>query len=103
MVIFSVLYPATPGASFDQAYYDATHIPLVKEAFTSTGLTDVQVFVGVSARDGGPPPFVAMAHLAFTDAAAMQASLAGPRGEEVRGDVANFTAITPIVQVSTRD
>ncbi len=103
MVIFSVLYPATPGAGFDQAYYDATHIPLVKDAFASTGLKDVQVFVGVSAPDGGPAPFVAMAHLAFEDAAAMQASLGGPRGAEVVADVANFTTIKPITQVSTRD
>ncbi|CAN5545663.1 EthD family reductase [soil metagenome] len=103
MVIFSVLYPATPGARFDQAYYDATHIPLAKAAFASTGLKDVQVFVGVSTPDGGPAPFVAMAHLAFEDVAAMQASLTGPRGAEVAGDVANFTTIAPITQVSMRD
>jgi uncharacterized protein (TIGR02118 family) len=103
MVIFSVLYPATPGGKFDQAYYDAVHIPLVKEAFAPTGLEDVQVFKGLGAPDGGPAPFVAMAHLAFKDAAAMQASVAGPRGAEVSGDLANFTDTTPIIQISTRD
>ena len=54
MVIFSVLYAATDGAHFDHDYYNATHIPLVHEAFGSTGLTGVQVFKGVSAGDGGP-------------------------------------------------
>jgi uncharacterized protein (TIGR02118 family) len=103
MVIFSVLYPATPGGRFDQVYYDEVHIPLVKEAFASTGLKDVQVFKGLGAPDGGPAPFVAMAHLAFEDAAAMQASRADPRGAEVRDDLVNFTDITPITQVSARD
>ncbi len=101
MVIFSVLYPATPGARFDQAYYEATHIPLAKDAFTATGLKDVQVFYGVSAPDGGPAPFVAMAHLTFESPEALAASLGGPRGAEVMADVANFSDIEPLAQVST--
>jgi uncharacterized protein (TIGR02118 family) len=100
MVVFSVLYPAKAGAKFDAAYYDATHIPLVKDAFSATGLTDVKVFHGVSAPDGGPAPFVAMAHLTFESPEAMAASLSGPRGPEVMGDVANFTDIQPVAQVS---
>jgi uncharacterized protein (TIGR02118 family) len=100
MVIFSVLYPATPGAKFDQAYYDATHIPLVKEAFTPTGLTDVQVLKGLSAPDGGAAPFLVIVNLTFKDAEALGASLGGPRAAEVMGDVANFTDITPVAQVS---
>ncbi len=103
MIIFSVLYPATPGGKFDQAYYDDVHIPLVKAAYAATGLKDVQVFKGLGAPDGGPPPFVAMAHLVFEDATAMQASMGGPRGAEVRGDLVNFTDITPIIQVSAWD
>lgn len=103
MVIFSVLYPATPGGRFDQAYYDDVHIPLVKAVFAATGLKAVQVFKGLGAPDGGPAPFVAMAHLAFEDAAALQASLAGPRGAEVSGDLVNFTDITPIIQISAED
>lgn len=100
MVIFSVLYAATEGAHFDHAYYNATHIPLVHEAFAATGLTGVQVFKGLSSPDGGPAPFIAMAHLAFRDAEALQASLSGPRAAEVLADVAKFTNVQPIVQVS---
>lgn len=100
MVIFSVLYAATDGGHFDHDYYNATHIPLVHEAFGSTGLTGVQVFKGISAPDGGPAPFIAMAHLAFRDAEALQASMSGPRAAEVMADVAKFTSIVPIAQVS---
>ncbi|SFJ97880.1 EthD family reductase [Caulobacter sp. UNC279MFTsu5.1] len=100
MVIFSVLYPATPGARFDQAYYDDVHIPLVKAAYAPTGLKDVQVLRGLPGPDGGAPPFLLMAHLIFDGPEALAASLGGPRGPEVRGDVAKFTDIQPITQVS---
>ncbi|HEY8615556.1 EthD family reductase [Phenylobacterium sp.] len=100
-VILSVLYPAADGKSFDQAYYDSHHIPLVKEAFGPTGLTGVQVFKGLSAPDGSQAPYVAMAHLTFADAAALQASMTSPRAGEVFADVAKFTNIQPVTQVST--
>ena len=100
MVVLSVLYPATAGARFDQAYYDATHAPLVLDAFGSTGLTDLKVFKGLSAVDGGPAPFVLMAHLTFESPEALAASMGGPRAPEVLGDVANFTDIAPVIQVS---
>lgn len=100
MVIFSVLYPATPGAKFDQAYYDATHIPLVKEAFTPTGLKSVRVLKGLPGPDGSAAPFVVMVHLTFEGPEALMASLGGPRASEVLGDVAKFTDITPVTQVS---
>lgn len=100
MAVFTVLYPAAPGAKFDQAYYDATHIPLVREAFTPTGLTDVQVLKGLPGPDGSPAPFVVIVNLTFRDAAALQASLGGARAPEVMGDVPRFTDITPVTQVS---
>lgn len=100
MVVFTVLYPATPGAKFDQAYYDDVHIPLVREAFTPTGLTDVQVLKGLPGPDGSPAPFGVIVNITFRDAAALQASLGGPRAAEVLGDVPKFTDIAPVSQVS---
>ncbi|ALL12062.1 EthD family reductase [Caulobacter henricii] len=100
MVILSVLYAAADGAHFDHDYYNATHIPLVHEAFAATGLTGVQVFRGLSAGDGSPAPFILMAHLAFRDASALQASMGGSRAAEVLADVARFTNVQPTTQVS---
>src|SRR5262245_45277470 len=100
MIVFSVFYPATDGARFDPAYYEKTHIPLVEAAFKSTGLVNVKVYYGLSAGDGGAPPYLAMAHLTFENADALQASLAGPRAAQVFGDIANFTTIQPLTQVS---
>ena len=99
MVIFSVLYPATEGARFDAAYYAATHIPLVKEVFTPTGLRSVQVMYGV-ATDGGAAPYVVMAHLTFESADALKASIEAPRAAEVFADIPNYTDIPPVTQVS---
>jgi uncharacterized protein (TIGR02118 family) len=100
MVIFSVLYPATPGARFDQAYYDDVHIPLVKDAFTPTGLKDVQVLKGLPGPDGGAAPFLVIVNLTFDGPEALTASLGGARAPEVLSDVAKFTDIQPVTQVS---
>jgi uncharacterized protein (TIGR02118 family) len=101
MIVFSVFYPATSGARFDADYYNATHIPLVKAAFSSTGLAGVEVFQGLSAGDGGPAPYVAMAHLSFESSDALKASLTGPRAAEVFSDMKTFTDIHPLTQVSS--
>lgn len=100
MAVFTVLYPAAEGVRFDEAYYTATHIPLVKEAFGPSGLTAVQVLKGLSGAGGAPAPYLMMVNLTFRDAAALQASLGGPRSAEVMADVANFTDIEPVAQIS---
>lgn len=102
MAVFTVLYPTREGARFDHAYYNDHHIPLVKEAFAETGLTDVHVVTGVSSGDGGPAPFVKIVTLFFRDAEAMQASLTSPQGAELTADLPNFTDIQPIVQIGVR-
>lgn len=101
MVILSVLYPATEGATFDWDYYNATHIPLVKEAFGATGLTDAQVLKPAPTPDGRTPPYLCIANLTFDAPASIQASVGGPRAAEVFGDIAKFTNVTPVTQVST--
>lgn len=100
MIVFSVLYPAAPGARFDKAYYEAKHMPLVREAFAATGYVSDQVLYGLPGPDGSPAPFVAMVHVTFESPEAMDASLNGPRGAEVVADVANYTDITPVIQFS---
>lgn len=102
MIMVSVTYPASDGHRFDWAYYTDHHIPLVEQAFGETGLQGVWVLKGVSALDGGPAASVAIANLAFADADAVQASLAGPKAAAVIADIANFTDIQPVIQLNTR-
>ena len=100
MIVVSVMYPSTDGGKFDMDYYNATHIPLVKEGFGPTGLKEVQVLQGLPGPDGAKPPYVAIANLVFESTEALQKSMGGPRAAEVLGDVANFTDIAPVSQVS---
>jgi conserved hypothetical protein len=100
MIVVSVMYPSTEGGTFDMDYYNATHIPLVKEAFGPTGLASVQVLQGLPGPDGAQPPYVAIANLVFESPEALQKSMGGPRAAEVVGDVPNFTNITPNRQIS---
>lgn len=100
MIVVSVMYPTTEGGKFDMDYYNATHIPLVKEAFGPTGLKSVQVLQGLPGPDGSKPPYVAIANLGFESPEALQKSMGGPRAAEVVGDIANFTDIAPNRQLS---
>lgn len=100
MAVFSVLYPARDGARFDHDYYRDVHIPMAEAAFRPTGHLNTRIFRGVPGPGGALSPFVAMVHMTFRDAAALQASLGGPDAAAVQADVANFTDITPVIQIS---
>ncbi len=91
MIRFSVLYPATEGATFDHDYYRDHHVPLCCRTW---GLDGAEIDRGV---DG---PYVAAVHFEFESPEAMQASMAVDGTAEVRADVANYTTITPVRQVS---
>jgi uncharacterized protein (TIGR02118 family) len=91
MIRFSVLYPATDGASFDHDYYAQKHVPL---AVKTWGLDGAQIDKGL---DG---PYVAAVHFLFESHEAMGAALGAPGTAEVMADVANYTTISPVTQTS---
>lgn len=100
MILVSVMYPNVEGAKFDYDYYLSHHIPLVKKHWSDSGLEKVRVFKGESGS--GPmekPGYILMAMLEFASHDALQACLA-KAGDEVMGDVAKFTTIEPVLQVS---
>lgn len=91
MIRVSVTYPVTEGASFDHDYYAATHVPLAVGAWNPTR---AEIDKGI---DG---PHVAAVHMVFASMEAFQAALASPATAEVMADVANYTTITPQMQIS---
>jgi uncharacterized protein (TIGR02118 family) len=97
MIVVSVLYPAQPGESFDHAYYNETHIPLVKRLWGGLGLRDVQVLRGIDGPDGAKPTWLAIALLSFGSVQEFAAAGA-QHGKEIFADIANFTRIAPVVQ-----
>ncbi|MCE4223708.1 EthD family reductase [Methylobacterium sp. C25] len=99
MVLISVMYPGGAGTRFDMSYYLKTHMPLVSERWSSKGLHGYEVVKGVATPDGTPPPFQVMALLRFESADAFAAA-AQAHGEEIFGDIPNFTDTQPAVQIN---
>jgi uncharacterized protein (TIGR02118 family) len=91
MVRLSVLYPTTEGASFDHDYYRDTHVPL---AVATWGLERAEIDKGI---DG---PYVAAVHFTFDSADDLWAALGAEGSAEVLADVANYTTIVPVMQIS---
>ncbi|MDQ1374946.1 MAG: hypothetical protein QOJ09_2284 [Actinomycetota bacterium] len=91
MIRLSVFYPETEGASFDHDYYRDKHVPLCAKAW---GLDGAEIDKGV---DG---PYVAAVHFRFESQAALQAAMGGEGTGEVLADVANYTSIAPVLQIS---
>jgi uncharacterized protein (TIGR02118 family) len=91
MVRFLVLYPAEEGASFDHDYYRTQHVPLCVETWKPAR---VEVDRGV---DG---PYVAAVHFYFESTEAFQAALGGAGTAAIVADVANYTSIQSVTQLS---
>ena len=91
MIRLSVFYPSTDGASFDHDYYRDTHVPL---AVKTWGLDGATIEKGI---DG---PYVAAVHFAFESMDAFGQAMGSPDTAAVQADVANYTTITPVMQIS---
>jgi uncharacterized protein (TIGR02118 family) len=91
MMRLSVLYPATDGATFDHDYYRDRHVPL---AVATWGLGGAEIDKGVNG------PYVAAVHFRFDSLDAMTAALGAEGSAAVLADVANYTTITPVLQMS---
>lgn len=99
MIKVSVFYANGAGAHFDMDYYCATHIPLVQR-LCGAHLRSVAVEKGLAAdTPGSAPPFLAMGHLYFDSVESFQSAF-GPHLQEIVADVANYTNIQPLLQIS---
>ena len=65
MILITVMYSAGPENSFNRGYYLETHIPLVKERWSSIGLESVQLLRGVASGDRREPVYQVIALLSF--------------------------------------
>ena len=99
MIKVSVMYPNTPGARFDHAYYRDKHMPLVKARMGE----HCQYYTIDQGLGGGAPgtpaTYVCMGHLFCDSVEAFQAGF-GPHAGEIMGDIPNYTDIAPVIQMS---
>ena len=93
MIRMSVLYPATDGATFDHDYYKDKHVPLACRAW---GLEGADIDKGTDDAQ----PYVAAVHFTFESVDAMAQAMGSEKTGEVMADVANYTTIQPVIQVS---
>ena len=99
MIKVSVMYPNRPGSRFDHAYYRDTHMPLVKERMGER-CKFYTVDKGLSSdTPGSAPTYVGMCHIYCDSVEAFQAGF-GPHAKEIMADIANYTDIAPVVQIS---
>jgi uncharacterized protein (TIGR02118 family) len=91
MIRVSVFYPSSDDSTFDHDYYRDSHVPLAVSAW---GLEGAEIDKGVSG------PYVAAVHFNFSDMDAFQGAMAAEGTGAVMADVANYTNITPVMQIS---
>lgn len=99
MIKVSVMYPDKPEAQFDHNYYREKHLPLIKRRM-GVALNYYTIDRGLAGgAPGARPTFIAACHLLCDSIEAYKASF-GPYAQEIQGDIAKFTDVTPIVQIS---
>jgi len=99
MIKVSVMYPYAAGARFDHAYYRERHMPMVKQRLGAACLY-YTVDKGIAGGTPGTDPvYVAKCDFVCTSFEAFQAARA-PHAQEIRGDIANYTDIQPVLQIS---
>src|SRR5262249_20337487 len=83
----------------DHTYYRDKHMPLVKERL-GDACKYYTVDKGIAGgAPGAPATYVGMCHIFVDSLDAFQAGM-GKHGEEIRGDIKNYTDIAPVIQVS---
>ena len=95
----SVMYPNQEGAQFDLPYYQTTHMDLVKQHLKPFGLVKTDVDRGISGGGDQAAPYICIGNLYFDSQDGYDRGIADV-GPILRGDIPNFTNITPVRQIS---
>ena len=99
MIKVSVMYPHTPGARFDHAYYRDKHMPLLARRL-GEACKSYTIDKGLAGgAPGDPPTYVGMCHVLADSVESFQAAF-GPHAKEILADIANYTNIQPVMQIS---
>jgi uncharacterized protein (TIGR02118 family) len=99
MIKVSVMYPHTPGARFDHAYYRETHMPLV-QTLLGEACAYYDIDKGIAGGEpGSPPVYVGACHIFSPSIETFGAAMA-EKGSAILADIGNYTDIAPIIQTS---
>lgn len=99
MIKVSVMYPNQPGARFDHEYYRDRHMPLVQRLMGPR----CRYYTVDKGLSGGvadaPAVYVAQCHIFCDSVEAFEAGF-GPHAQEILADIANYTDLAPVIQIS---
>lgn len=99
LIKVSVMYPFAAGKTFDMAYYETKHMPMVA-AFLGTNLVKYTIEKGVaSGIPNAPLPYMAIGCFYVKSLSDYQAAI-GPNRDAIRADFPNYTNISPVILVS---
>ncbi|MES2258210.1 MAG: EthD family reductase [Pseudomonadota bacterium] len=99
MIKVSVLYPNTPGSTFDMDYYCEKHMPMVHEKMAGACVR-YSVERGLAGgRPGEPAAYAAIGQMFFDSLPAFQNAF-GPHAKAINADIPNYTDVVPVIQIS---
>jgi len=99
MIKVSVMYPNLEGARFDHKYYRDTHMPLLKTRM-GAACKHYTIDKGLTgAEPGSTPAYIGMCHI-YCDSINAFVSAFGPHAKEMMADIANYTDLKPVIQMS---
>src|ERR1700679_52926 len=99
LIKISVMYPYAEGKTFNMAYYETKHMPMVA-AFLGSNLIKYTIEKGVaSGIPNQPLPFMAIGTFYVKSLADYQAAI-GPNRDAFRGIFPNNTKTAPVILVA---
>jgi uncharacterized protein (TIGR02118 family) len=93
----TVMYPNTPGVTFDFDYYLKHHATLIKRLYGDS-IGKLELRRGSATPDGSPVPYLAIINIWIADQQAFD-SAGAKHGATLIADVPNFTNTMPTIQI----
>lgn len=95
----AILYPNGEGKTFDMAYYESKHMPMVA-GFLGKNLKFYEIDKGIAGRTPNDKvPYLAIGYFYVKDIDEYNKAIAQNR-DAVINDIKNYTNIQPIIQIS---
>lgn len=99
MIKLNVLYPGSPGARFDHAYYRDKHMPMVASRLGSACLYYTIDKGLAGGAPGSVSPYLGACSVACESVEHLQKAL-GQHGKEIMADIPNYTDVQPVMWIS---
>ncbi len=93
----TVLYPNSPGVTFDFDYYLEHHATLIDRLYGAS-IAKLELRRGSATPDGSSAPYIAVINIWIADQEAFD-SAGAKHGAALIADVPNFTNTMPTIQI----